>query len=690
MSNNETLKWSLQFDLAGGGAALKQATNLLQQMSSQVARLGSQMQGLSGSMKGALSGGGIGGGGSGNSIMGVANGLRSALSGVQSGGLGAAASLGRMASMAGPVGAVLAAVVAVGVGIKKAYDVIDDVTERAIEGFSMRTSIMRSYTTILGSAEKAQERFNKVSQLGLKTEFTREQIQSVDTRLTVAGFRGEAADKMLLTIADLASVLPENERKMGMNRAGLAFSQIQQKGVLQGEEIRQLAGFLNIGMFKEEIAKATGKKLNEVDSLIRDKKITSDVAIAAAQQATLRQLGTSKLGEFSTGAAGSISTMLSNKEEALQNAFLNIDPESLPSYKKYKDAIQGVTNAMDASTESGKNVKFALEDISNIGMGFRAAGNTFLSSFIESFAGSYRKAVSTLGGDSKSVSNSFDMLTEAMKKVGTMVGQVGTLVGYLSRGFEKAGEYTQYFVDRFSAVAAWFKDFGEIFKSFIPIGKVVWEVVKGIASAFIYFFDSVKSVFSQVFVGLAKIFEGVTTGSWSKIKEGAAFLTGSKSTNTTQALDKSIEDQKNASFREKLKELNSGSLGASDAKQKALEENIEKKKQEALTKSSAPAASSGGSGRGKSDGGIPISFEYGGKMLDLSKYTINPSTLSVGAGSVPPALSASPNSFSPRIDNINIYIQGGSSSPSEIADEVYTKLSHQVGRITRSPDRQVT
>ena len=95
------------------------------------------------------------------------------------------------------MGVVAAAVVGLGIGIKKAYDGIDAITERAIEGFSMRTSIMRSYSTILGSAQQAQERFNKVSELGLRTEFTREQLQGVDTRLMVSKFRGEEADKML-------------------------------------------------------------------------------------------------------------------------------------------------------------------------------------------------------------------------------------------------------------------------------------------------------------------------------------------------------------------------------------------------------------------------------------------------------------------------------------------------------------
>ena len=693
MSTEQTFKWSLQFDLAGGGAALKQANSLLSQMSSQVSGASSKLGNFSGVMKNAFSGGSSGGGGG---ILGAVGNLKNALSGVQAGGLSAVGSLGRMAGMAGPVGVVAAAVVGLGIGIKKAYDGIDAITERAIEGFSMRTSIMRSYSTILGSTQQAQERFNKVSELGLRTEFTREQLQGIDTRLTVAGFRGKEADNMLLTVSDLAAVLPENERKMGVNRAGLAFSQIKQKGYLQGEEIRQLAGFLNVGMLKEEIAKAVGKKPGDVDQLVRDKKISADVALAAAQRATLKQLGTSKLGEFSTGAAGSISTMLSNREEALQNAFLNIDPESLPGFKRYKDAIEGVTQAMNASTESGKNVKFALEDISNIGMSFRAAGNSFVSGFIESFAESYRQAVTAFGGDSKSVASGFDMLTEAMKKVGTIVGYVGYAAGFLSRAFEKAGNIAGYVSDVISVGWGFIKDaaqyaagpikiLGWALKGVGFVAKLVWEGVKVVGSAFATAYDYIFSFISRLFQGVGQIIEGIVTLSWSKIKEGASFLingtnTSGEKTNFQQALD-------NLKTNREAREQKLANEAADAQKQKALQENIEQKKMAAAAKADASSSGGGGGGGGRGSrekGGIPISFDYAGSLPVITSAQLSPVV-----GPVPPTM-ASPQAPSPvRVDTIIINVDGGSSSPTEIANQLYTKLSQQLARLGASPNVRI-
>lgn len=684
----QTLKWSLQFDVAGG-AALKQANKLLEDLSAKISEASTKTSKASGVMKNAFSGGISGGGG----ILGSVGNLKNALSGVQISGLSAVGSLGRMAGMAGPVGVVAAAVVGLGVGIKKAYDGIDEITERAIEGFSMRTSIMRSYSTILGSAQQAQERFNKVSDLGLRTEFTREQIQKIDTQMTVAQFRGQDADKILLTIADLVSVLPENQRTRKIDQIGLAFSKIKGKGIIQGEQMRQLSHFMNMGMLKEEIAKSVGKKPADVDQLIHDKKISSDVAIAAIQRTTLRQLNTSKLGEFSTGAAGSIATMLSNREEAIQNAFLNIDPESLPGFKRYKDAIEGVTQAMNQSTQSGKNVKFALEDISNIGMSFRSAGNSFVSGFIESFADSYRKAVSSLGGDSKSVGSSFDMLTEAMKKVGTVVGYVGYAAGFLSRAFEKAGNVAGFVSDVISVAWGFVKDavqyaagplkiFGWVLKGIGWYATGVWKVVKGLFSVLVDLFEFIFSGLSSLFQGIGKMIEGIVTRSWSKIKEGGELLFTkagkSEKTNFEQALD-------NLKINRVNREQKLANEAAEEQQQKALQENIEQKKMEAMKTSDASSGGSGGGGRGSREkGGIPISFDYAGSLPVITSAQLSPVV-----GPVPPAI-ASPQAPSPvRVDTINIIVDGGSSSPTEIANQIYTKLSQQLARLGTSPNVRV-
>ena len=195
-------------------------------------------------------------------------------------------------------------------------------------------------------------------------------------------------------------------------------------------------GLLNVSTFKERDWQGCRKKPEDVDKLIGSRKISADVAIAAAQRATLRDLGTSKLGEFfSTGASGSISTML-QPEEAVQMPPQHRS-ESLPGFKRYKDAIEGVTQAMNVHGV-WKNVKFALEDLSNIGMSFRAAGNRLFRALLSRLRRAIEKRCLPSEEILKSVGSSFDMLTEAMKRW-VRLGVCGVRGWILSEGFEKAG-----------------------------------------------------------------------------------------------------------------------------------------------------------------------------------------------------------------------------------------------------------
>lgn len=674
MSTQENLNWTLQFDLAQGGAGITKATSLLKDLHMQIMQANQETMSFGKNFKGMLnntrSGGSRGfSGGIGSSATKAGSGIsninsmKSALSGLQSSGIGAASGLSRIASAAGPVAVAVGLAVA---SVKATYDVIDGYTEKAVKGFSLRTTALRTYSTILGSTEQAQERFNKVSDLGLKTEFTREQLQKVDTRLTVGGFRGEAADKALLTVADLAASAPEEERGGLSNRIAAALTKLNQEGVLKTIRLNQISQAVNVGLVKQEIAKSMGKKVGDVDDLIKNRKVSSSVAMAAIQNATLRHLGTSKLGEFSTGAAGGIGALLSNKEEAMQNLFLNIDPDTLPAYKMYKKSIEGVTESMNASTESGRNMKYVLESVSNLGMGFRAAGNKFMQSFIESFGKSFRWAMGKLGGDADKTADSFEMLSKVFSAVGKVVGYVGAVAGAIVANYENAGNRLQFIYNT---------------------GRMAIATVKDVVETISNGFSGIGNGLKNIFTSLAVMWQGAMSLSPSKIKEGAAMMAqtsfsipGGFVTTNRDRMRGTIAEEASVAKMIRDKERQE------DAKKKKIQDA-------AAGKYSNGESTGGGNGKSSKNSGIPIGFSYSGGVVDMSPYTMPTSTLSVGAGSVPPALSVSPNSFlstSPvHVENVAIYIQGSSSSPTEIANEIYTKLSQQVGRLNRSTDSQV-
>ena len=65
-------------------------------------------------------------------------------------------------------------------------------------------------------------------------------------------------------------------------------------------------------------------------------QVTAQQGIAAVQQAILQTLGTQKLGQFATGAAGSLAGQLSNRDEALDILLKSSRAKPLPAVKAYK------------------------------------------------------------------------------------------------------------------------------------------------------------------------------------------------------------------------------------------------------------------------------------------------------------------------------------------------------------------
>lgn len=667
MSNQEPLKWSLEFDLAKGGAGIKQAETMLSQLQNQMERMSGHFSSFGKNFSAALSKGG-----GGKNFLGGLSQMSSALSAMNSGSMSSVASLGRIGGAAG-IAAV--AIGTVATGIKKVYEGIDEITERAVKAFSIRTREMRTYSTILGGKERADERFQTLSALALKTEYTREQLAIPAMRTIVGGFHSkDDANRALLTVSDLASVAPASLQGKRLENLGNAISKINESPTLQQEGLRGIRPSLGSNLIYAEIAKTMGVKSRDVPELIHAHKVSSEIGINAIQQATLKELGTTKLGQFSMGAASNITTMLSNRDEAVQNMMLNIDPETLTNYKKYKDAIQEVTDTMAAGTKSGEDLKKTTEYLSNVGLGLKTAGNKFVAGFLTSFGDSFQKGLKALGGTADESANSTDKLGAAMKWLGEMLGKVGYAAAFIAKGIDSIGNAIDWYKTQWRLLIASMKD--------------GWHAIAG-------FFGGIVDGLKSLFHGLYQMIDGVVHFSYSKIKEGIATLkdVNFASTDTTPSgseVDKvktQINQEKEDRILKKKKEDDQ------EKADKELQANIDKKRQAELDK-----LLKGDGGGGGKDKGTPISFDYGGKLLDLSsamKMGVPPGLLGTGAAVMRPG-SILPSSFpmatssaSIQVSKVEIIVNGGNSSPMEIADAVYTRFSQNIGRLVRAPSLQV-
>lgn len=323
-------------------------------------------------------------------------------------------------------------------GLKMAARALSEFDSQAVKAFGERTSTIRAYTTILGDARQAQVEYGKANELASKTELTAASTLKAQQALIVAGFRGGDLQNALTASMDVAATKQPEEREATMERMGRAFSQILGSGKFRGEELGQLAeAGVNRGMVLELLGKGNAGK---GEKLISSGSVTAQEGIAAVQQAILQTLGTKKLGEFATGASGSLGGLLSNRDEAMDILLKSFEGESLPAVIRYKQALTEQTNALATSSETGKGLVMMLSDFSSITSNVKTIWTDFSTSFLESFVASYNEARE---GDGAFVS-----MTSGIKTLGQTLGKVGSVVGEVADAFEGL-------MGTLSPIAAW-------------------------------------------------------------------------------------------------------------------------------------------------------------------------------------------------------------------------------------------
>jgi len=327
-------------------------------------------------------------------------------------------------------------------GATAAAAALADLDGKAVKAFGERTATLRAYTTILGDAKQANIEYGKANELASKTELTSASTLKAQQALIVAGFRGSDLTNALTASMDVASTKQPEERELTMERMGRAFSQILAAGKLRGQELNQLA---EAGVNRGQVLELLGKGNSAAgEKAMSGGQVTAQQGIAAVQQAILQTLGTQKLGQFATGAAGSLAGQLSNRDEALDILLKSFDGETLPAVKAYKLALADQTAQLATSSETGKGLVMMLSDFASITTNVKALWTDFTTGFLETFVSSYNAA--------RENSGAFVAATDGMKALGQTLGEVGGLVGTVADGFERM-------LAAISPLASWLSNF---------------------------------------------------------------------------------------------------------------------------------------------------------------------------------------------------------------------------------------
>ncbi|GLI51354.1 hypothetical protein TSYNTROOL_14400 [Tepidanaerobacter syntrophicus] len=202
---------------------------------------------------------------------------------------------------------------------------------------------MTNFTTLLGSADKAQSMVSNLQSMASKTPFGMADLQS--GAQTLLSF-GQSAESIMPTLKMLGDVSLGNKQKF--ESLTLAFSQVQSAGKLTGQDLLQMinAGFNPLQIISEK----TGKSIGELREIMEKGGISADMVKAAFKAAT------SEGGRFFNGME-SASKTFAGRLSTLKDTFMELAGEfSKPIFDVLKEKMASLTDKLSNLINWFKNL----------------------------------------------------------------------------------------------------------------------------------------------------------------------------------------------------------------------------------------------------------------------------------------------------------------------------------------------
>jgi tape measure domain-containing protein len=198
------------------------------------------------------------------------------------------------------------------------------------------------FDTLLGSGKAAHEMLRDLEQLAVKSPFQFEDLAEGARRLIAMGTAAGQVKELMTSIGN--SVAAIGGRAAEFQRVVYAIGDIQAKGKLTGEEVRQLAN--NAVPVMKILGEATGKTSAELRKMIEEGKISSDFFIDAFQRYSEIHFGDAmdKQARTFLGALSNIEDGIKQKSEA---AFKPLFDKISEITSRFGDVFTGSGGLMD-------------------------------------------------------------------------------------------------------------------------------------------------------------------------------------------------------------------------------------------------------------------------------------------------------------------------------------------------------
>lgn len=384
-----------------------------------------------------------------------------------------------------------------------------------------------AWTTLLGSAEEAQDMLKQISDFTKATPFETEHVDMMAKYMHNAGLEGKKLFDELLRVSDVASAfaIPAAEAKE-MTRQ---MSQVRQAGVAYTEDLNVLQD-RGVPIFKA-IAEQQGIMVKDVKKMASEGKLSSDIYIEAFNNIAKGVEGASE------AQSKTFNGMLSTLKDNIK-IFSGAVTEGL--FERLKGFLPPIIDLVERLTESFQNggwkgvmsdflspgvANFIITSLNAVQEAFAFLKDTFIQNktqivgvfeTIKSFIGAWVEYVKGIFSGDGNVGRSFVKMFETIKSIALPILQ--DAVSFIKGKFAEIKKFwDENGAQIIAAVQNFWAVISAIFQALAPvvlfIVKMLWDNVKGVINGAL-----------NIIMGLIKVFTGLFTGDFRKMWEGVKQL----------------------------------------------------------------------------------------------------------------------------------------------------------------------
>ena len=216
--------------------------------------------------------------------------------------------------------------------------IVNAMKDAIVNAYSLAAALeqsMMAFTSMLGSTEKATAMLSSLRAFADKTPFQFMELQGAAKRMMAYGFAARDVLPMLTAVGDAASALGGGGEMI--DRLTRALGQMQAKGKVSGEELRQLAetGIPALKMLADNAGVTTA----EMGKMIEKGLVPADKAIKTLIAGMKEEFGGLMAKQAET-ATGKLSTM----KDSLANLSTELGRISIPTVKRWAEVWTVVFN----------------------------------------------------------------------------------------------------------------------------------------------------------------------------------------------------------------------------------------------------------------------------------------------------------------------------------------------------------